>query len=440
MNQYFLLIVRNNYNKNKGITMKGEKHVTNCNNNKRRRVELEQFSLLSQAVDVLDSQEYTLEQGVDTLLASVKYYCQFDFVALWKFNDERDCYTLHNSSEEFPKATLIKHELQSRELPWDIKDYPTKEYAISKTHDYSIKYSRNTIRLVREQDSHFFAMIPIVINNFRYGMITFSNYKSSNAIPKTIENELKGLSKLISNTIYKKLLIEKQKKYYDLLKLSSSWELLLVKPMPIYLQNMGQLNWLYKYGVISTSSNELAKLFGYREEKEFNGAAVSLNEFMPRNKSNSINFLMNIIKNHHCISNINSSLIDRNKNEYFYKNNIEAKILSGELMTLYCDSVLYNIKIANSNNHQLSYSESNVKNSLDLLTKREFEVLLYVLGGSQNKRIADELGICEKTVKVHRGKVMKKLKICCLAELVRACDHIGLKPKYTSNYYSKMVA
>ena len=56
---------------------------------------------------------------------------------------------------------------------------------------------------------------------------------------------------------------------------------------------------------------------------------------------------------------------------------------------------------------------------LDLLTPREFEVMQLVITGMLNKQIAGELGTAEKTVKVHRGRVMQKLGVNSVAELVR---------------------
>jgi len=59
---------------------------------------------------------------------------------------------------------------------------------------------------------------------------------------------------------------------------------------------------------------------------------------------------------------------------------------------------------------------------LDLLTPREFEVMQLVITGMLNKQIASELGIAEKTIKVHRGRVMKKLRIVSVADLVRLVE------------------
>lgn len=65
---------------------------------------------------------------------------------------------------------------------------------------------------------------------------------------------------------------------------------------------------------------------------------------------------------------------------------------------------------------------------LDLLTPREFEVMELVVTGMLNKQIASELGTAEKTIKVHRGRVMKKLGIASVADLVRLVETAQIAP------------
>ena len=60
-----------------------------------------------------------------------------------------------------------------------------------------------------------------------------------------------------------------------------------------------------------------------------------------------------------------------------------------------------------------------LRSKLDELTPREFEVLQFVITGMLNKQIGAELGVAEKTIKVHRGHVMEKLGVKSVAELVR---------------------
>ena len=69
-----------------------------------------------------------------------------------------------------------------------------------------------------------------------------------------------------------------------------------------------------------------------------------------------------------------------------------------------------------------------IRRLIELLTPRENEILRYVVAGMLNKQIALELGIAEKTVKVHRGRVMEKLGMDAVAELVRLAEKAGIKP------------
>ena len=61
-----------------------------------------------------------------------------------------------------------------------------------------------------------------------------------------------------------------------------------------------------------------------------------------------------------------------------------------------------------------------------LLTPRETEVFALVVTGMLNKQIAVALGIGEKTVKVHRARVMEKMRAGSVAELVRLADEAGV--------------
>jgi FixJ family two-component response regulator len=64
---------------------------------------------------------------------------------------------------------------------------------------------------------------------------------------------------------------------------------------------------------------------------------------------------------------------------------------------------------------------------LATLTPREHEVLLHVLAGELNKQIATALGASEKTIKVHRGRVMHKMGVRSVADLVRLCEKADIR-------------
>jgi FixJ family two-component response regulator len=65
---------------------------------------------------------------------------------------------------------------------------------------------------------------------------------------------------------------------------------------------------------------------------------------------------------------------------------------------------------------------------IDKLTPREFEVFRFVVMGLLNKQIAAELHTAEKTIKVHRGRVMQKLGVTSVADLVRISQRAGVSP------------
>ena len=69
-----------------------------------------------------------------------------------------------------------------------------------------------------------------------------------------------------------------------------------------------------------------------------------------------------------------------------------------------------------------------LRSRFETLTPREREVMALVVTGMLNKQIAGELGTTEKTVKVHRSQVMRKMEADSVAALVRMADVIGTMP------------
>lgn len=71
---------------------------------------------------------------------------------------------------------------------------------------------------------------------------------------------------------------------------------------------------------------------------------------------------------------------------------------------------------------------ADIRHKLAQLTPREAEVLRHVIAGRLNKQIAWTLGTVEKTIKVHRGRIMEKMAVRSIAELVRLTEQIGIAP------------
>ena len=69
-----------------------------------------------------------------------------------------------------------------------------------------------------------------------------------------------------------------------------------------------------------------------------------------------------------------------------------------------------------------------VRARIRTLTEREREVMRHVIAGELNKKIGERLGVVEKTIKVHRARVMEKMGVSSVAELVRLCALAGIAP------------
>jgi FixJ family two-component response regulator len=72
---------------------------------------------------------------------------------------------------------------------------------------------------------------------------------------------------------------------------------------------------------------------------------------------------------------------------------------------------------------------SSIEIKLATLTAREREVLAHVVAGRLNKQIAGYLGTMEKTIKVHRSRMMEKLGVHTVADLVRLAQKAGIPPR-----------
>ena len=74
------------------------------------------------------------------------------------------------------------------------------------------------------------------------------------------------------------------------------------------------------------------------------------------------------------------------------------------------------------------------KERFDVLSSREREVMLLVVAGRLNRQIANEIGIAEATVRVHRTHLMRKMKARSLPELCRMADTLKLNSQQSSAF------
>ena len=96
------------------------------------------------------------------------------------------------------------------------------------------------------------------------------------------------------------------------------------------------------------------------------------------------------------------------------------------------DELLSAIKVAEERDRvrlQRAAERKAASKLIDKLTPREKEVMELVVQGHLNKNIAAQIGTVEKTVKVHRGRVMKKMGVRSVAELVRLTSKVNSEPR-----------
>lgn len=100
------------------------------------------------------------------------------------------------------------------------------------------------------------------------------------------------------------------------------------------------------------------------------------------------------------------------------------KPVDQEVLLAVVDDALKHDQESRSRLQELAKTQDRLAN----LTPREFEVLRHVIGGNLNKQIACALKISEKTVKVHRARVMEKMAVQSVAELVRLTEKTDVRP------------
>jgi len=74
-----------------------------------------------------------------------------------------------------------------------------------------------------------------------------------------------------------------------------------------------------------------------------------------------------------------------------------------------------------------------LRERFDTLSPREREIMLHVVAGRLNKQIANDIGIAESTVKVHRTHLMRKMKARSLPELSRMADTLNVRLQQPQN-------
>jgi FixJ family two-component response regulator len=100
---------------------------------------------------------------------------------------------------------------------------------------------------------------------------------------------------------------------------------------------------------------------------------------------------------------------------------LQKPFSDGELLDAVCRGIEKHRRL-----RQAQQEMKTLRARLDTLTPREREVFGLVASGLLNKQVAFELGITEKTIKVHRARVMEKMDAQSLADLVRFAEKLNI--------------
>ncbi len=84
------------------------------------------------------------------------------------------------------------------------------------------------------------------------------------------------------------------------------------------------------------------------------------------------------------------------------------------------------VAIEDAKSRQIHAELAAIQAKVTTLTPREREALTHVVAGRLNKQIAGDLGTVEKTIRVHRSRMMEKLGVCTVADLVRMTEKAGI--------------
>jgi FixJ family two-component response regulator len=90
------------------------------------------------------------------------------------------------------------------------------------------------------------------------------------------------------------------------------------------------------------------------------------------------------------------------------------------------DAIYQALEKDRGNRHNQAEAKA-IQDRLKSLTPREYEVFTLITTGLLNKQVAYELGTAEKTIKVHRARIMEKMHCESLAQLVRLAEKAGIR-------------
>jgi len=198
------------------------------------------------------------------------------------------------------------------------------------------------------------------------------------------------------------------------------------EPIAVDLPEDEQIELIKERAYIAEANDGWARSVGLRESADL--IRRRLKDIVPFSIPENIEALRQIIRAGYNLNDVEQQDVYQSGESRWWLNNVLGVIENGSVVRVW--GVGRDITERKVREKQLL--EDNelavISKNVSSLTPREYEVMTHVITGQRNKEVARALGIAESTVKIHRRRVMEKLEISSIAELVRLCETAGIKP------------
>ena len=219
-------------------------------------------------------------------------------------------------------------------------------------------------------------------------------------------------------------------------------------PISLDLPESKQVDLVFENGTVTGANKAWASLAGFESPDELLG--IKLKDLLHRSIPENVEAVRKVVESGFTLNEVETVefyesgkrlffnnyanwVVEKNKVKRLWGSGTDVtaiKTLERELGTAESG---YRFLLDKLKNSHVPEADSDLLARLATLTPREREVMMFVLGGMRSKEIAAILNVVEGTVKIHRRRIMMKMKVESLADLVRMCLKAGVEPRKGSD-------
>jgi len=226
-------------------------------------------------------------------------------------------------------------------------------------------------------------------------------------------------------------------------------------PIDLDLPEDKQVDLVFESGYVADANEAWAKMVGLSSAEDLIG--VSIRDLAPPSIPENLQAIKMTVQSHFTLEDIETVELYESGEKRHFHNNIVWVVEEGRVTRMWGTAI--DLTRRKDLEKKLGKLESDFRSSVEALggtvrdgrkgggrslketeasqnfirrlkslTLREHEVMTWVITGVRNGEIARVLGIVEGTVKIHRRRIMEKMGVVSVAELVRMCDRLGVEP------------